>query len=309
LNHSLPYRQDGYSIRSKYILKFQSEAEIEPLVLTTPGFPAQVGMRENTEEIWDGITYIRPSIPKPDKKLLSYIARQSVQNRLQDPQIRDFIQIHYLRIQLSEAVKKYKPDVLHVASPAKNALATIQVGNEFNIPVVYEVRGLWHDTSVTLGHIDASSMEYKRKQEAFIKAMHGAQGIVTLSQTMKRECVRLGISSEKVSIISNGVDVKEFSPGKRPSKLSYRLGVTEKHIVIGYIGSVRRLEGLDILLRAVNILRGKFSYLKVVIVGKGDDIAHLEHLVEELKLKEIVHLVGEVIHEEISNYYNLIDIL
>ncbi len=301
---SLPHRQSGYSIRTHYIATNQKVQGLEPIVLTREAGPAGRSHEAPwVEEYLDGVLHLREPALSPEKDFV---------RRLE--QVPDFPELYphgirrRFRKHISRAVRRYAPDVIHAASPSTVALWSMDVGEQWGLPVIYEVRGVWHDTSVALGQLDASSGAYKARHRQFVDALERADAIVTLAETLKAEFVREGIPGEKIRIVPNGVDLVRFVPRGRPRHLAERLGVAPDDVVIGHIGAIRNLEGLDLLLEAADILRGRDLRFRVVIVGDGSELPALKALSEERTLQQVVHFQGQVPHQKILDYYGLIDI-
>lgn len=313
LNFSLPFRTSGYCIRSKYIVDIQKLLGLEPIVITKHQISANKSLSKiesdvskqlsENKEYLDGILYLRDNVATFSQKRLEDFARLIRSERL-------FLYSQKRRFQthISRAVKKYSPDLIHVASPAQNALVAIEVGRRFRLPVVYEVRGLWHDTSVTLGKLDRLSNQYRQKNHDLFFAMKMADYVVTLSEAMKNEFIQGGLDPQKISIVPNGIDVSKFRPRKQPKSLRAKLGIHSDDIVLGYIGSIRRLEGLHWLIRAGKILLQRNQDIKILIVGEGEDLEPLQMLAKGLELGEATIFTGQVPHEDVVDYYALIDI-
>ena len=80
-------------------------------------------------------------------------------------------------------------------------------------------------------------------------------------------------------------------------------------MVIGYIGSFVKYEGLDILLEACSLLYKKVGDIfRLLLVGDGDMMHALRDATRFLQLEDIVTFTGRVSHDEVNKYYSLIDI-
>ena len=311
-NVSLPYRLTGYTIRSKYIVDIQKELGLEPIVATRYHAASDtLGDLDGEErvdnctskEYIEGVLYLRNVVSGFDYKMFQRMAKVFKSNRLFQYSYNRRFQKH-----IAQAIRSYSPDLIHVATPEENALLTIPVSKRFRIPVVYEVRGLEHESGVANGTINRSSSEYRKRSQDFLLAMKHADAVVTLSQAMKDEFMRGGIHSEKINIVPNGVDGSIFKPQERPKSLMEKAGIKSDEIVIGYIGSVRKLEGLQYLLQAGKMLLEKRLPIKLLIVGEGRDLDPLKALGRGLGLGPDVHFTGPIPHQQILNYYALIDI-
>lgn len=306
LDYSLRSRQAGYTIRSKYIFDTQNKIGLEPIVATRFKDTHLIDSKFLVEEEYlDGVLYLND---------MTQAAQDLHFQSLDVRQIRNSAALHREGLQrlfqnhISRVVEIHRPEVIHVASPAQNALISADVGHKYNLPVIYEVRGLWHETGVVTGTLDTSSKEYQYRHFLFVEAMKRADLIITLAETMKEEFVREGIPEDKIFIVPNGVDVSKFKPRPYPTHLAERLGFGSGHVTIGHIGSIRKLEGLRWLLKAGKILLSRHPHIKILIVGGGDEVQPLQRLATELGLDSVVHFTGQVPHEDVFDYYALIDI-
>jgi glycosyltransferase involved in cell wall biosynthesis len=78
--------------------------------------------------------------------------------------------------------------------------------------------------------------------------------------------------------------------------------------VVGYIGSLRELEGVDLTADAVAMLRNQGVDAKLFVLssesGQSELIAHCERL----GIGEHAYVVGPVPHEQVAPFYELIDV-
>lgn len=121
LDHSIPLHS-GYTFRTLSILKAQRARGWETFHLTG----AKQGATHQLEETIDGWHFYRTP------------AGSGLFGRL--PILNQLSVIQSLSRRLNEVIDTVKPDILHAHSPVLNAMATLQAGRRFNLPVVYEVR-------------------------------------------------------------------------------------------------------------------------------------------------------------------------
>ena len=303
LDISLPHRQSGYSLRSQYIINTQKALGFDPVVLTRSGV---------SEQLADGVEYINdvPYLRNTSEKYAIRLGERLGKFQLPDtPRIYRAGQEQHFRKRVARAVVAKKPDVLHAASPGRNAQVAIDVGHHYGLPVVYEVRGLWHDSGVAQGMLTPDSEAYRQQHEQHVNAMRQADAVVTLSEVLKAECIREGVEEDKIGVVPNGVAVEQYAPKNRSGELANRLGIKSGDVVLGYIGLVRSLEGLRLLLQACEVLRGRYANLKVLIVGGGRDLPALQREAHERGLADMVIFTGEISHDQIAAYYAMLDVL
>jgi glycosyltransferase involved in cell wall biosynthesis len=85
-----------------------------------------------------------------------------------------------------------------------------------------------------------------------------------------------------VRVVHNGVDETEFAP------------VTPRAYAADFVfvGELRRLKGIDVLLESLALLRGQGRIATLTVVGEGPDDGALRALVARLSLADIVQFVG-----------------
>lgn len=205
------------------------------------------------------------------------------------------------RIALESTVEKLIK-LLRVYRPAAVLAETVDVGlpawiaaKRLGLPFYSEVRELFCDAEA--------------ERSTFV-AMQ-AQKVFTLNQPMKEELVKRGVNADDITLVPNGVsrlpNIKSANPA-----LKKKLGIAEDEKVIGYVCSFNAYEGLDVLLESFSQLVEKGEKLKLLLVGddqpltnKSESGASTGNLAKSDKPWLIQ--VGRVPHEEIADYYALLD--
>jgi glycogen(starch) synthase len=285
-DHSLPL-QSGYVSRSLSIIRGQRSLGWETIHVTTP---RHLVAKASVETI-DGLTFHRS--PR--------IAATA-------PVIREFLEMRATRRTLEEIVRSEKPDLLHAHSPVLNSLPAMSVARKFGLPVVYEVRALWEDAAVDLGHTTFQSLRYRASRSLDTFALSRVDRVVTLCNPLRAEIMARGIAGNRISVVPNAVDTAFLAPGGPPdSGLVRELGI-EGGPVLGFVGSFYAYEGLDLLLQAVPILARRIANFTILLVGGGPEEARLRSMVQQAGIERFVRFTGRVHHEEVARYYGIIDI-
>jgi PEP-CTERM/exosortase A-associated glycosyltransferase len=133
--------------------------------------------------------------------------------------------------------------------------------------------------------------------------------VTTICEGLRADAIARGVPGDKVTVIPNAVDRNRFAgPGIPDRILASRLGLSGK-IVLGFFGSFYAYEGLDLLLRAVPVMRHQRADIAVLLVGGGPEEDRLRALAGELGLGESVLFAGRVPNEDMRRYYDLVDLL
>jgi glycosyltransferase involved in cell wall biosynthesis/tetratricopeptide (TPR) repeat protein len=287
----LPYSQVGYTIRTHYVTQGQRELGLEPHIATQYGFPITVGHEDApAEETVDGIPH-HHLLPPDDRPLGPPDERMTASLE-----------------GLASLVHRIRPSVIHAASDYRNGLLALRLGELYGLPVVYEVRGFWEESWLTGADRDATSDEYRLRQERDTECMLRADAVVTLSEGMAEQIVARGVPAAKITLVPNGVDTDHFVPVGRDPALARRLGIDPDEVTLGYISTFSPYEGIEYLLRAGAELIRRGRPVRVVLVGDGTEHAELQRLASDLAIGERVTFTGRVPHDEVLAYYGLIDV-
>lgn len=94
-------------------------------------------------------------------------------------------------------------------------------------------------------------------------------------------------------------------------RLRQRYGLESDDTVLLSVGSIKRIKGCDILLKAFIDMGRVFiqeNRLKLLFVGDGEMKTELESKAREAHLSNRIHFTGSIPHEEISSVYKMSDI-
>jgi glycosyltransferase involved in cell wall biosynthesis len=123
-----------------------------------------------------------------------------------------------------------------------------------------------------------------------------AQAALVLHDRHRRIMLGRGIAPDKLTQVMNCPDERIFDPTRLPSR---RVGLAAgqraadgRFIVINNGGLLERY-GVDILVRAVALVRDQIPGIRLELYGAGDFRPRLEALVAELNLGEVVTFHGQ----------------
>ena len=108
-----------------------------------------------------------------------------------------------------------------------------------------------------------------------------------------------------MKVSPNGVDSAVFRRID-VSELKQKLGITEDDFIIGYVGRIMRMKGLDTLLKSCSMIDRKY---KLLLVGSGDYKDDLILLARDLGIIDKLILVGAVSAMEVPKYMNCMNVL
>jgi len=289
LDHSIPLHS-GYSFRTRAIIDGQRALGWETLHLTGP----KQGDGVRREETIDGLDFFRTPATTIGQRL---------------PLAGHLLVARAIERRLLEVARRTEPDVIHAHSPALNGLAASRVARRLGLPLVYEVRAFWEDAAVDHGTTREGSLRYRltRALETFV--LERADAVTCICEGLRAEIVARGVDPQCVQVIPNAVDTARFvRDPPRDDALADSLGIGDRNVV-GFLGSFYAYEGLDLAVRAIDVLRQRGRDVRLLLVGGGPQEENLRALVSRLRLDASGIFAGRVPHADVPRYYGLIDAL
>lgn len=291
---SRPYHITGYTSRTHHILRALKASGWNPHCVTRQGYPydrpdAREVSGELTREI-DGIIYERlPGVHRRQVDYDEYLIRSA-----------DAVE---------KAAKQLKPEIIQAASNYEAALPALIASRRLGIPFVYEVRGLWEYTAASKkpGWERTERFELDCTLEGLVAS--NADHVFTLTSAMADELTKRGTDCDRISLAPNGIEPDDFRPLERDQCMAADLELADDSFVVGYVGSIVAYEGLDDLIKAVELLVSDFPNLRVVVVGDGDVRENLEHRVQKNNLGKFVTFTGKVPPSEVAKYFSLFNVI
>jgi len=201
-------------------------------------------------------------------------------------------------------------DVIHAHTPYRVGLPALKAARKLNLKFVYEMRGLWEDTAVASGRWKSWGLSYRRFRRMETKILKQSDKIICISETLRKEVISRGIASEKISVVSNGVEstISDRPQVELPNLFTDLKEKLDSNIVVGYIGSLRKLEGVNLTAEAVSILKRNGINVKFLILSTNSGQDELRTYCDNLGISENTIIEGPVPHESISPFFNLIDV-
>ena len=293
LHNALPYFSGGYATRSNGIIGGIKDNGWDIEGVCRLGFPNDThkGPANSSETMIHGINYrllINDDINVYKTPIITYLKAYGEA--------------------LAADLKNNPPAIIHGASFFMNGIAGVYAAKALGCKSVYEVRGLQELSKISRHGYWENSEHYDMYINMEAQAAKDADAVFTLTQALKDEFQRRGVPAEKMTVLPNGVHSDRFKPKPKSNSLANKIGL-ENQCVIGFVGSFVDYEGLDLLLNAANILKKECSLpFHLLLVGDGAYWQESLELSASLGLNEFVTFTGRVPHDEVEDYYSLIDI-
>jgi glycosyltransferase involved in cell wall biosynthesis len=124
--------------------------------------------------------------------------------------------------------------------------------------------------------------------------------VVAVSAEVKQRLLKAGVSQDKIHLVRNGIDLRPFDNAS-PSLPE------GGPLIVGLIGRLSIEKGVDIFLRAAGQVLAELPSAKFVVAGEGPDRDKLESLIDELKIRASVSMLGR--RDDMPSVYASLDIM
>lgn len=297
LHMSLPENGSGYAVRSHQLMRAMQKLGMNFYTVTRLGFPSDIGLSPKAAaHVVDGVSY----------------------HRIMQPGKRDFQDIRYMIEAARALVEKLgplQPRAIMAASNHENAAPALLAARYLGAPFIYEMRGFWELSALAANPQDADTPQFKMLVEMEAELARQADLVFTLTDAMRGELYRRGVSNPAIHILPNAADPEEFQPRPRDKALARKLKIADNVPVIGYIGSFNLYEGLDDIARACVELHRRGHDFRLLMIGseppylKNRITKEIRRIAAQGGIGKKLVMPGRVPVNEVERWYSLVDIV
>lgn len=185
----------------------------------------------------------------------------------------------------------------------------IKIARKYKVPLVLE----WNGSDLWVAQkYDGQKLSYLSIAEKIEKLnLENAALITCVSEELKRDLVKKGISEKKIIANANGVDTAKFNPDVADHEIRERYGL-EGRIVVGFVGSFAKFHGADILIKAFGELLNNSNLredVSLLMIGEGNTLPEVKRTVKRLGISEEVIFAGAVNTDSVPKYLAACDVL
>ena len=195
----------------------------------------------------------------------------------------------FITLSLWSALRGWRPDIILNASPSLPAcLPVAALKLLFQCPSVLSLQDILPEAAVQTGLLsNPCAIRLFERLEKF--AYGNATHIGVIAQGFRENLLAKGVPNEKMTTISNWVDVDFIAPKPQSySQFRQRHGLQDKFVVL-YTGNIAETQGVTTALHAAQALTA-YPDIQMVIVGEGKRLAALEALRQQLGLTNLLLL-------------------
>ncbi|AKH42354.1 glycosyltransferase involved in cell wall biosynthesis [Altererythrobacter atlanticus] len=230
--------------------------------------------------------YVRDGANQALNRLVDYLLRQGASVRVYSPKVEspafepagELVGLPNLPIPgrgeyrmplaLSAEVKRdlerFRPNVMHVASPDIAGHRAVTWARERGLPVLASVHTRFetYPRYYNMAFLEPVA-------EAILRRFYNrCDALVAPSQSMVEVLREQGMSDD-ISLWERGVDREIFNPGRRDTQWRRSHGIADDELAIGFLGRLVMEKGLDVFSATIAELRDRDVKHKVLVIGEG----------------------------------------
>ncbi len=131
--------------------------------------------------------------------------------------------------------------------------------------------------------------------------------IAVSNYTAKSIMAEYGISSNKISVIPNAVDIDKFNPEINGTDIRKKLNLGNEKIIL-FVGRLDFQKGIEFLISAFSEVIKDFPDVKLIVVGDGPLKNRIKYIIYEHDLSKSVFLMGHATDEDLPKIYAASDL-
>lgn len=205
-----------------------------------------------------------------------------------------------LQSYLEREIKRF--DLVHI-NGYRNLmiLPVVRTALKAGVPIVVQPHGAIP--------VIINSLLVKQAYDLFLgkHELKGISALIALQESERKQAIAHGVSSDKIQIIFNGLDLSERI--RLPEKGTFRrlLGIPEDTPLILFLGRINRIKGTDMLVEAFSKLKDRNYHL--AIVGPDDgQLDEVKSLISKYNLTKRVSMPGLLSEKEVFSAYQDADL-
>ena len=177
-------------------------------------------------------------------------------------------------------VRTFAPDLILGYFFYPDCYAGLRIGQALGVPVLAKAVGS-----------DLHSVKGVLLRKLTKKVLQEANGILTVSEDLRKAAIMMGAPTEHVITNMNGCDTKRFYVRDR-AEARNRHGITQDEEAVVYIGRLDKRKGLRELIGAAAMLHPVRPRFHLYLLGHGPDKGILEAEIRSNRAHGYIHLPG-----------------
>lgn len=235
----------------------------------------------------------------PNAGLLSRIKKAA------PPFVFELLQIGYNIVtyrKMARAIDAERPDFVYERYALYN-FGAILAAKRRGVKVILEVNTAYASAWAKYFKVYFQGLATRIEDYIFSQA----DAIITVTKELREKLKARSVAC-RIEVMHNGVDLKAFNPAIPSHDLKKELGFEDASCVVGFVGTLNKWHGIDLLMNAIPAVVKKDPGVRFLIVGEGLMKDEFEGFVRKSGLDRFVKFAGRRPHREIPGLVAVMDI-
>lgn len=244
-------------------------------------------------------------VPPPAgwKKMIKSFVPGKVWRSLKDRRL--YLHNKAVEDKLRAAINEYQPDVIYERASFLQYI-TATLAEEAQITHVLEINAPFASQR---RQYFGSSFYYKKGLAMEKHIVSKAQRIAVVSGVLRDYYQHAyPVTREKIVVTPNAVNPDHLQFNEAKADVEKRILELEGKLVIGFVGSIFRYHGVEMLVDVLPAVVSEFSSAHLLIVGDGENLSDLKTSAALKGMSEKVTFTGSVPPNEVFHWINAMDI-
>ncbi|HFI0464052.1 TPA: glycosyltransferase family 4 protein [Streptococcus suis] len=198
--------------------------------------------------------------------------------------------------------KKYQIDIVHTHTEFSLGLSGLYVASRMKIPVIHTYHTLYEKYTHYI--LDGDLIQARHVGALSKLFCNQVDGVISPS-TMTQEKLRSYGIKTQIRVIPTGVLIPD-SHDQAVAKLRDQLGLSREEQIFLSLSRLSKEKSIDKVIEAYAKMAPHLSNSRLLVVGDGPARPDLEQQARNLGVP--VTFIGEVNHDQVSDYYQLSDL-
>jgi len=190
--------------------------------------------------------------------------------------------------EMKRKVKEVDIVHLHEYRTFQNIVASYYV-SKFKIPYIIQAHG-------SIPRIGRTKRKIIFDYFFGYKILKNSAKALALTETEIEEYRIMGVPSEKIEILPNGIDLSEYRELPEKNEFKEKFNIPNNAKIVLYLGRIHKSKRVDLLVRAFSFLVKKINKntnIVLVIAGPDDgDMARIKRIIYELNIARKIIITG-----------------
>lgn len=205
---------------------------------------------------------------------------------------------------LNNALKEFKPDIVHSHHPFMIGDSALRVAAQFKIPIVYTFHTYYESYT---HYVPGDSPALKRFVTALVTGYANlCDHVFAPSTGVALELKKRGIETP-IDVVPTGIELEKFSKGNG-RLFRQKLGIDENAFVLGFVSRIAPEKNITFLANVICKFMIKYQSVHFLMAGVGPSVNDICKIFDNESFRNRFHYLGLVTGQELVDAYHAMNI-